>query len=864
MQLLNLDLIQNSRGEQMNLPKTYDPKQYEADIYTLWEVNNSFVPQGTGKPFSIVMPPPNANGNLHLGHSLINAVQDILIRYHRMKGDRTIYIPGADHAGFETWVVYERHLEKEGKTRFDFTRDQLYSQTWEFVAKNRGNMEIQLRELGASCDWSKLVFTLDKAVVDVAYDTFNKMWQDGLIYRGERLVSYCTKHQTSFADIEVEYKDEKSKIWEIRYPEVEGNGEIIVATTRPETMLGDVAVAVNPTDERYKQMVGKHVTVPLIDKAIPIIADDMVDNEFGTGAVKITPAHDPNDFEVGERHNLPRISVVNFDGTMNDEAPLKYQGMPVSKAREAIVSDLEAGGYLVSESDYSHSVGHCYKCGTVIQPLLKDQWFIRVRPLADKAIAAVEGGEVKFTPENKGRVLVNYLKNLKDWNISRQIPWGIPIPAFQNVDQPEDWIFDTRVEQEEITIDGKTYRRDPDTFDTWFSSGQWPYVTTKYHDSGELKEFFPNSLMETGHDILFPWVSRMIMLSLYREESIPFKDVYLHGLVLDPHGQKMSKSKGNVVNPQDIMQEYGSDALRMGIIAARSAGQNQAFGRDKVIAGRNFANKLWNIARYIEGVVGDDFELRNPQPQTPADHWIIRELDAAASQVASLLEEYRLAEAFETVYHTIWDKMADWYLEASKSALEPSVMVWALEMCLKIAHPFAPFVTETIWQTLKWEDSQVITSPWPERTEYHETQAEQFEQLQNIISETREVLGIVGSTDIAMLTNTSQLVLANAELIRKLSRVGYVQTTEEGSGLRLTSTHEHVWLDLDQNQITTYTDTLKKKLAEIKNSIEALEKRLSNKSYVANAPEALVVESREELALKNTQAEHLRHQLKHL
>lgn len=848
----------------MNLPKIYEPNQYEADIYALWESSGAFEPKGKGKPYSIIMPPPNANGNLHTGHALGNAVQDSLIRYHRMKGDRTIYIPGADHAGFETWVVYERQLEKEGKSRFDFKREELYSQVWDFVAKNRGNMEIQLRELGASVDWSKSVFTLDDAVVKTAYKTFERMWTEKLIYRGERLVSYCTKHQTSFADIEVEYKDEKSSIWDISYLLVEGEGDIIIATTRPETMFGDVAIAVNPKDERYKDLVGRHVTIPLIDKAIPIIADEMVDFEFGTGAVKITPAHDPNDFEVGERHNLPRISVINFDGTMGENAPLKYQNMTVLEAREATLTDLEAEGRLVNETPHSHSVGHCYKCGTVIQPLLKDQWFIRVRPLADRAIATIEEGQVTFTPESKGRVLVNYLKNLKDWNISRQIPWGIPIPAFQNVDDPDDWIFDERVEEESIKKNGKTYQRDSDTFDTWFSSGQWPFITTKYHDSGKLAEFFPNSVMETGHDILFPWVSRMIMLSLYGEDSIPFKNVYLHGLVLDPHGQKMSKSKGNVINPQEIMAEFGSDALRLGLLASRSAGQNQAFGKDKVIAGRNFCNKLWNVARYIEGVVGDDFELRTPKPQTPADHWIIRELDAAASEVATMLEEYRFAEAFETVYHTIWDKMADWYLEASKTALEPSTMVWALETCLKLAHPFAPFVTETIWQTLKWEDSQVITNSWPERTSYDADQATHFEQLQNIITETREVLGVVGSNDIAMTTPNSQVALENADLLRRMTRVGYVQTTDTGEGLRLTSTHEHIWLDLDTEQIQKYTSSLKKKLEEVEHAIEALEKRLSNESYVKNAPEALVEESREELNAKNGQAEHLRHQLKHL
>lgn len=853
----------------MNLSKTYEPKEYEADIYALWEKSGSFTPKGKGKPFSIIMPPPNANGNLHLGHALGNAVQDGLIRYHRMKGDRTVYIPGADHAGFETWVVYERHLEKEGKSRFDYSREELYKQVWDFVAKNRGNMEVQLRELGASCDWSKIVFTLDTTVVNTAYDTFKKLWNDKLVYRGKRLVSYCTKHQTGFADIEVEYKDQKTKIWEIRYPYVEGEGEIVVATTRPETMLGDVAIAVNPTDERYKKMIGKHVTIPLIDKAIPIVADDMVENEFGTGAVKITPAHDPNDFEVAERHHLPLISVINFDGTISEEAPLKYQDMTVTDAREAVLTDLENAGYLVSESEYSHSVGHCYKCGTVIQPLLMDQWFIRVRPLADKAIAAIESGEIRFVPESKGRVAVNYLKNLKDWNISRQIPWGIPIPAFQNVDNPDDWIFSEEVDKEELIKNNKTYKRDSDTFDTWFSSGQWPFITTKYHDSGELNDFFPTSVMETGHDILFQWVTRMTMLSLYREKKVPFKTVYLHGLVLDPNGQKMSKSKGNVINPQAIMEEFGSDALRLGLLASRSPGQNQAFGPDKVIAGRNFANKLWNIARYVEeqqSKQSSNSDSSVPNPVTPADHWIIRELDAAASEAATQLEEYRFAEGFETIYHTIWDKMADWYLEASKTAPNASVMLWALETCLKIAHPFAPFVTETIWQTLDVvgkNEELLITASWPTRTEYDEKLANQFEQLQNIVTESREVLGIIGSKEIAMFTNSSQLVLENSELIKKLTRVGYVQVTDEEVGFRLTSTQEHVWLDLDEQQIKTYTDTLKKKLSDMEKSIENLEKRLSNQGYITSAPEALVAESREELERKNTQAEHLRHQLKH-
>lgn len=848
----------------MNLPKIYEPNQYEADIYTLWESSEAFKPRGEGKPYSIVMPPPNANGNLHLGHALGNAVQDSLIRYHRMKGDRTVYIPGADHAGFETWVVYERQLEKEGKSRFDFNRDELYSQVWDFVASNRGNMEIQLRELGASCDWSKSVFTLDDSVVKAAYATFKQMWEDELIYRGKRLVNYCTKHQTSFADIEVEYKDEKTPLYYMQY------GPFELATTRPETKFGDTAVAVHPDDDRYAHLVGKEIEIEGVNGpfVIKVIADDMVDREFGTGVVKITPAHDFNDWEAAQRHNLPAVEVIDKNGRLTERAG-RFAGLTVLEARKAVADALKEKGLLLDvDWNYKNRVGKCYKCGTTIEPVLMDQWFIKVESLAKKAIEAIEDGKVAFVPENKGRVAVNYLKSLKDWNISRQIPWGIPIPAFQNIDDPDEWIFDERVGEESITKDGKTYRRDPDTFDTWFSSGQWPFITTKYHDSGELSEFFPNTVMETGHDILFQWVTRMIMLSQYKESEVPFKTVYLHGLVLDPHGAKMSKSKGNVINPQEIMAEFGSDALRLGLLASRSAGQNQAFGKDKVIAGRNFCNKLWNIARFIEGGVGDRFKLRTPEPHTAVDHWIIRELDTAAAQVATMLEEYRFAEAFETVYHTVWDKMADWYLEASKTALEPSVAVWALEVCLKIAHPFAPFVTETIWQTLKWEDSQIITSNWPSREKYSAAQAKQFDQIQLVISEVREVLSTVGSTDVAVFTEHDSLIVQNADIVRQMTRVGLIEALDEGvtpeTGLQLTDTSERAWLDLDTDQIHTYRQQLEKRRADIQKAISAFEHRLSNESYVKNAPETLVNQTKSELKIKSDQLAQLEHQLKHL
>ena len=623
----------------MKFSKAYEPDQYEPEIYALWEKSGAFRPTEDKKAnnYTIVMPPPNANGNLHIGHGLTIALEDILTRYHRLKGDNTWYIPGADHAGFETWVVYERKLESEGKTRFDFGRDDLYRQVWDFVHEQRGNMELQIRALGASCDWESLTFTLDQKVVDTVYNTFEKFWKQGLIYRGEKLVNFCTKHQTAFADIEVTHKDEKGKLWRIAYPLVkakDGVKELIVSTTRPETLMGDTAVAVNPKDNRYKNIIGQKVKLPLTDREIEIIADEHADPEFGTGVVKITPAHDPNDYEVGQRHNLEMITVIGYDGKMTAEAGANYEGLTTAEARQKVLADLESQDLLRGGEDIVHSVGHCYKCDTVIEPLLKEQWFVNVQPLAKEAIKALEANKIKFHPDNKKRVLINYLKNLKDWNISRQIPWGIPIPAFQNINDPSDWIFDKRVDQQEITKNGKTYRRDEDTFDTWFSSGQWPYITTS-----DRQQHYPTSVMETGADLLFQWVGRMIMLGLYNTGEVPFKDVYMHGMVLDEKGQKMSKSKGNVINPIEIVAKYGSDALRLGLIASRSAGVNQAFSSSKVVASRNLCNKLWNISRLIQDLV-DNSESKDDEITciSNGEDWLVRELNRTNKELQKLLD----------------------------------------------------------------------------------------------------------------------------------------------------------------------------------------------------------------------------------
>ena len=834
----------------MSLAKTYTPNEYEPSIYALWEESGVFKPKGQGEPYSIVMPPPNANGNLHIGHALGSAIQDILVRYHRMQGHDAVYIPGADHAGFETWVVYERELEKHGKTRFDFSREELYSQVWDFVAKRRGDMELQLRAIGVGADWDNLVFTLDDKVIKTVYDTFEKMWSDGYIYRGERIVNYCTKHQTSFSDYEVVHKNEKGKLWQIAYPLIDKVGEIIIATTRPETMFGDVAVAVNPNDERYKDLVGCKVLLPIAKREIPIIADDYVDPEYGTGMVKITPAHDPNDFEVGQRHNLELVQVIDFDGKMIN-VPQQFVGMTTLEARKRVLAALEIDELLRGEKDIEHQVGHCYKCGSVIEPLAKEQWFVKMRKLADKAIDAISRQEVTFTPSNKGDIVINYLKDIKDWNISRQIPWGIPIPMFQSKTDLNDWRFSTDVDKKEIVVDDTTYRREEDTLDTWFSSGQWPYITTDYLDAGELAKYYPNTVMETAGDILFAWVARMIMLGLYRTGQVPFKHVYLHGLVLDEKGIKMSKSKGNVINPMETVAKYGSDALRMGIIASRSAAQPQAFNTGKVVAARNFCNKLWNIARYTEDIVGDHSLETDPQPQSLADHWILRQLDEATEALDKQLRTYHFAEASETIYHTVWDDVADWYIESSKIEQNVDMNAYVLDTVLRLTHPFAPFLTETIWQALPWHDTILAGETMPVRKEYDDIAAAEFGRLKDLVSEARYVVSeLPGNKRYGLLYMDDSLVADNADLIKKLAHATSVEHVEQARGLRLAASGRDAWLDIDDETLYEHQTNLEKRLAEERQHVQMLESRLANKNYAAKAPAALVEESRKALREK--------------
>ena len=833
----------------MKLDKSYDPKQYEEQIYKLWEEQGVFTPEKASHKdsYSIVVPPPNANGDLHLGHGLTLAIEDIAVRYQRLQGKQALLLPGADHAGFETQVVYERQLAKEGKSRFDFSREELYSQIWDFVASNKEKYQAQFRQLGAGVDWTHYTYTLDEKITRQAYATFKKMWDEGLIYRGERLVNFCTFHGTAFADIEVAYKEEKGNLWYIKYPLTDGSGEVIVATTRPETMLGDTAVAVHPDDERFKAYIGKTIKLPLTHREIPIIADDFVEREYGTGAVKITPAHDPNDFDVAGRHDLPMMTVIDHEGKMTHDVPEAYRGLPVNEAREAVVKDLEKQGFLDKTEELSHSVGHCYKCDTVIEPLLRDQWFIDMKPLAEPAIKALKDNEIKFYPENKKDQLITYLEGLRDWNISRQIAWGIPIPAFQNVDDSDDWIFDERSEPE-IVVNGQTYRRDPDVFDTWFSSSSWPYATLDYPNGEDFHQFYPLSVMETGADILYPWVSRMIMFGLYVTGEVPFEKVYLHGLILDEKGAKMSKSKGNVINPIDVVEEFGSDALRIGIIADESPASRRPFDRSKVVGARNFCNKLWNIARFIGEKVGEERPEEKPKAHTMADHWMLNNLQQSYDQVAKYLDDYRFSEAYEAVYETIWHDVADWYIEASKKTPNLPLLAFVLEASLKLAHPFAPFVTEAIWQSLEWDKGSLLAaSTWPEIPHHDKKDAADFDKIITIVTEIRYITSSLEMSKPVLYFSDSDFLTENGELLATLARLGGCKQVADGHGLNLTSTPDKAWLDVDMGAAHSFVKKLENKVSDYEMSVKRLEGRLSNEGYVKNAPKEVVDQTKDQL-----------------
>ncbi len=702
----------------------YQSQSVEEKIYKEWEEKGYFKAgvDKKKKPFSIILPPPNANADLHLGHAMY-VVEDIMIRYHKLLGDEILWLPGADHAGFETQFVFEKHLKKEGKSRFDFDRETLYKNILNFVMDNRSNMENQLRSLGFALDWSKKKFTIDKDIVKIVYETFKKLYDKGLVYREKRLVNYCTFCGTSFSDLEVVHKERISPLYYMKY------GPFILATTRPETKFGDTAVAVNPKDKRYKKWIGEEIEVEgLMEKfKLKVVADESVDQKFGTGVVKVTPAHDFTDFETGKRHNLELKQVIDFDGKLNELAGL-YQGLYVNEARKKIVEDFKTKGLLVKiKEDYKHRVGTCYKCGRVLEPLPKEQWFVKIRPLADKAKKLVEKDEIKIVPKKFKKILVWWLDNFRDWNISRQIVWGIRIPAYK-CKAKKEWFISVE-KPDKCQICGQCeFIQDTDTFDTWFSSAQWPFATlmscsksnikdqiSKIKDNNLFNYFYPTSVMETGYDILPWWVARMIMIGVFATGKKPFKTVFLHGLIRDIHGKKMAKSKGNVVNPMDMVNKYGADALRAALIFGVKEGNDMLFSEQKVVGMRNFINKIWNVGRFIEmnQKVVEQFIAPKIKGVKILNE-LKKEFKKEKKQYLKYMDSYQFSKALGLVYEFIWHRFADFYIEQLKDeiingnieALEELKEVY-LEN-LKMLHPFIPFVTETVWKTFKGKEESIL------------------------------------------------------------------------------------------------------------------------------------------------------------
>jgi len=701
------------------MDKVYNHKKTEEKIYKEWEEKSYFAPEVNpkGKPYSIILPPPNANAPLHFGHAMY-VIEDILIRFKRMRGYKALWLPGADHAGFETQFVFEKKLQSQGKSRFDYDRETLYKMIWDFVQGNRPVMENQLRRLGFSLDWQRKKFTLDKDIVEIVYKTFKKLHDEGFVYRAQRLVNYCTYDGTSFSDLEVIYEERQSPLYYIRY------GPLVLATTRPETKFGDTAVAVHPDDKRYQKYVGKEIDIEtVLGKAkIKVVADKMVDKAFGTGVVKITPAHDFNDYEVSQRHNLPMVQVIGFDGKMNKKAG-KFAGLYVKQARKSVVENLQKKGLIEKiDENYTHRIGLCYKCKNPIEPLPLSQWFVKMEPLAQPAIEAVKKGKIKVYPKNMEKLYFQFLENIHDWNISRQIVWGIRIPAWKCKDCGM-WIVTSGETPGKCPICSSTrLAQDEDTFDTWFSSGQWPFATLRRSKEGDFEEFYPTTVMETGYDILRWWVARMVMLGLYETKQVPFENIVLHGLVNDPLGKKMSKSKGNVVNPLELVDTYGADAVRFALSYGAALGNDQSLSFSKLEAMRNFTNKLWNMARFIE--MNQKSKIKNQKSlkelkkmvKNENDKAMIEKTEKLSSDVTRLLEKYDFNHSAQALYDFAWHVFADKYIEDVKNRIDKDsclILNSLYLILLKLLHPFMPFVTEEIYKRLWEREDYLIISEWP-------------------------------------------------------------------------------------------------------------------------------------------------------
>jgi valyl-tRNA synthetase len=861
------------------LGKVYDPAAAEPYWYEYWLSRGYFKPQDRGKgPFVLVMPPPNVTGELHMGHALFTAVEDILTRYKRMQGYAALWLPGADHAGIAGQWVVEKQLATEGKTRHDLGREAFVSRIWDWMEQYQERIKGQLKSLGASCDWSRYVFTMDPGPARAVRVAFKHLYDRGLIYRGERIISWCPRCMTALSDLEVVHSEESSFLWHLRYPLADGSGAIEVATTRPETMLGDTGVAVHPDDERYTAMVGEQVTLPIMQRSIPIVADAAVDPSFGSGAVKVTPAHDPNDFEIGRRQNLPTQVVINFDGTMNDAAG-PFAGLTIADARKQVVARLEADGALVRIEPHVHSVGHCDRCGSVVEPMISKQWFVSMQPLAEPAIEVARDGRVRFIPERFTTTYLNWMENVHDWCISRQLWWGHRIPIWYCDACGEVTATDQEVLRACSACGSTGIHQDPDVLDTWFSSGLWPFSTLGWPEQTEdLKLYFPGHLMETGYDIIFHWVSRMIFFGIEFMGEPPFSEVYLHGTVRDAHGQRMSKTKGNVLDPTIVSAQYGTDALRFALITASGPGNDLKMSNERVESNRNFANKLFNATRFalraIESaeIARDDDgapSLPDEAALSVADKWIISRLSDATRAVTRLTDEYQLHEAGRELYEFIWSEFCDWYIEAAKVRLYgespdpvvPQTLAYVLERTLRLLHPYMPFVTEDLWQHLPHPGDALIVASWPEPGPAFD-EARQFEALKEIVREIRNARaehGVDPARRIAAVVYPGPLSDALANLRHELESLARLdpelleirpgEPVADEQSVSIVSGGATVLLPMSgMIDIEAERARLDREIEQVRGEIERARAMLGNEQFVARAPESVVNGHRSKLA----------------
>ena len=857
------------------LPKQYDPKLVEDQIYALWMQNDCFraEPDPAKKPYSIVMPPPNVTGQLHMGHAMDCTLQDILTRYKRMQGYSALWLPGTDHAGIATQIKVEEELRvNEGKTRYDLGKEKFLERVWAWKEKYGNRIVQQQKKMGVSCDWSRARFTMDEGCSKAVRETFCELYDKGLIYKGSRIINWCPHCLTALSDAEVEYVDKPGHLWYIRYPLSDGSGDIVVATTRPETMMGDTGVAVNPEDEKFKHLIGKTCILPIMNREIPIVGDEYCEIGFGTGAVKMTPAHDPNDFEVGLRHNLDVIRVIADDGRINENGG-KYSGMDRYECRKAIVADLEEQGYLLKTEPYSHNVGTCYRCHNDVEPLISAQWFVKMKPLAEEAIRVVKDGTIRFVPDRFSKIYLNWMENVHDWCISRQLWWGHQSPAWYCADcghinvSRED---PTRCEKCGCT----NLTREEDVLDTWFSSALWPFSTLGWPDlsSEDLKYWYPTSDMVTGYDIIFFWVARMVFSGMEQMKKEPFKTVFIHGLVRDDKGRKMSKSLGNGIDPLEMADRFGADALRFNLITGNSPGNDMRFYVEKCEAMRNFANKIWNASRYVMMNLPEDAQPGLPAPEEleAEDKWVLTKLNTLIREVTENMDAYELGVASAKVYDFIWDTYCDWYIELTKARLygenekskrsAQQVLVYVLDQLLRLLHPYMPFITEEIWQALPHEGSFLMLADWPvvKRGLSFPTEQEHMESVMDAIRALRNRRAEMNVPPSRKCT--LYVVSPKAETFRQ----------GEGYLLRLASADQIVICDADpeghEDMVCVVTPDAKlfmplSQLVDVEKELARLEKekanclkqiamfegKLSNEAFVSRAPEKVVAEQREKL-----------------